>query len=174
MAAESEVIETTRRWALEAAEFAVDTALGPKIRGSFGRFAGSYQAGPEGTKIEVVVDPASIETGTGFLGGLLGSGDVRTLTAEQPPVRFRSTSVRELGDGRLRVEGYLDSAGKVEPLVLDAAVKAIDGGLRLETATTLDRQRLGESADRFALFLPATVHVTLRFGAASASAAARS
>jgi polyisoprenoid-binding protein YceI len=165
MAADPELIRTTKLLALEQAEFTVDTALGPKIRGHFDRFAGSYRVGPDGTRIELVVDPSSIETGTGLLGGLLGGGDVRKLTDRQPPVRFRSTSVRELADGLVRVEGYLDAAGNVEPLVLDAAVKELDGGLRLDTSTTLDLQRLGESADRFALFLPATVHVTLRFGA---------
>jgi polyisoprenoid-binding protein YceI len=138
----------------------VDTALGPTIRGRFGRVGGSYVVGAGGTTIAVAVDATSVDTGNAIWDGLLQSVDSARL-ADHPQVRFNSTRVSERGGGALRVEGYLEAAGKVEPLAFDAALKEADHGLRLEADFTLDRQRLGKSADRFGLFLPATVHVSL-------------
>jgi polyisoprenoid-binding protein YceI len=157
----AEILGTTKRWVLTGLDFAVHTGLGPAIRGHFAHVGGVYEAGPDGTSIQLVVDVTSVEAGRGIWEGLLRSGPL----TENPQVRFASTVVRDLGDGRLRVEGYLEAAGKVEPISLDASVKEAGGGIRLETATIVDRQRVGASADRFAFFLPATVQVTLRFAA---------
>jgi polyisoprenoid-binding protein YceI len=66
-----------------------------------------------------------------------------------------------MGDGTLHVEGVLEAAGKTEPVAFDAGVHEVDDGLRLEAVVELDRQRLGTSADRFAVLLPATVHVSM-------------
>jgi polyisoprenoid-binding protein YceI len=158
----SDVLGATKRWLLDGLDFALDTALGLTIRGHFNRVAGSYEVGADGTRIELAVDATSVDTGNGIWDGLLRSADSRQLT-EHPQVRFRSTRVRELGDGTLRVEGSLEAAGKIEPVAFDAAVKGDEQGLQLEAITTVDRHQFGKSADRFAVFLPATVHVTMRF-----------
>jgi polyisoprenoid-binding protein YceI len=146
------------RWSLDGLEFAVHTALGMTIRGRFDRVAGSYEVGPYGSRIELAVDPTSIDTG--IWDGLLFSTESRALSGH-PQVRFTSTDIRAVGNGTLRVEGLLEGAGRVEPVAFDAAVKQVDDGLRLEAAATIDRRRLGESADRFAVFLPATAHVMM-------------
>jgi polyisoprenoid-binding protein YceI len=148
------------RWSLDGVEFAVDTALGMTIRGRFDRVAGSYEVGPHGSRIELAVDPTSIDTRNGIWDGLLLSAGSRAVSGH-PQVRFTSTDVRAVGNGALRVEGLLEGAGKVEPVAFDAAVKQVDDGLRLEAAATIDGRRLGESADRFAVLLPATAHVTM-------------
>jgi polyisoprenoid-binding protein YceI len=153
------------RWSLDGLEFAVHTALGMTIRGRFDRVAGSYEVGPYGSRIDLAVDAASVDTGNRIWDGLLGSADSPSLT-EHPQVSFTSTRVRELGDGMLRVEGQLEGAGKVEPVVFDAAVKAVDHGLRLETAVAIDRQLLGKSVNGFGAFLPATMHLTMHLRAA--------
>jgi polyisoprenoid-binding protein YceI len=156
------VLGATKRRLLIGVDFAVDTALGPTIRGHFDRVGGSYEVGPDGARIELAVDVTSADIGHGMWEGLLRSAETRL--AEHPEVRFSSTRVRELGEGTLRVEGNLEAAGNVQTVAFDAAVKDADDGLRLDAAATIDRQLLGKSADRFGLFLPATAHVTMRFG----------
>jgi len=156
----TDILSATRRWLLDGVSFAVDTALGMTIRGRFDRVGGSYEVGADGARIELMIDATSVDTGNGIWDGLLRSADTRAL-AEHPAVRFTSTHVRDVGGGRLRVEGHLEAAGTVEPVAFDAAVTETDHGLRLEAAATIDRQRLGKSADGFAVFLPATVHLTM-------------
>jgi polyisoprenoid-binding protein YceI len=154
----------TKRLLVDAVEFAVDPAFGPTIRGRFGRVGGSYEVGAGGTTIELVVDPTSVETGSGFVNGLLHSVDAQRL-GDPPLVRFRSTRVRDAGGGALHVEGRIEAGGEVEPVAFDAKVRADDEGrvrVRLEAVTRLDPEQLGRSADRFRFFLPATVHVTAR------------
>ena len=155
-----DVVPSTKRWLLDSVTFRVETALGVAIRGHFGNVAGLYEVGPDGGVIELTVDATSIDTGSGIWDGLLRSADNGAL-AEHPQVRFVSTNIREVGTGRLRVEGTLEAVAKVEPVAFDATLIEIDGGLRLEAVSTVDRERLGQSADRFALLLPATLHVTL-------------
>jgi len=157
-----DVLPATTRWLLDGLVFVVDTAAGMTIRGHFDRVGGSYEVAADGIRIEVAVDATSVDTGNRIWDGLLRSTNGRTLT-ESPEARFRSTQVRDLGGGRLRVEGHLEAAGKVERMAFDAVVKEVDHGLRLEAAATIDRQRLGRSADRFGIFLPARLHVTMHF-----------
>jgi len=154
------VLPATKRWLLDRVDFAVDTALGMTIRGHFDRVDGFYEVGTDGTRIELAVDATSVDTGNGFWDRLLRSAEGGAL-GEDRQVRFRSTHVRESRDGRLRVEGHLEAAGKVEPVAFDAVLEQAGHGLRLEAAATIDGQRLGKSADRVAVFLPATLHVTM-------------
>jgi len=151
----------TKRWTLDEVDFVVETSPGMTIRGRFDRVGGSYDVGADGIRIDLAVDTTSIDTGSGMWDALLRAADARALTGN-PQVRFRSTRVRELGDGRLRIDGRLEAGGRVETVVFDAVVQEVAGGLRLEAAATVDRRRLGKGADRFAVFLPAAVHVTMR------------
>jgi polyisoprenoid-binding protein YceI len=157
----SAMLGTSRRWAVDGVDFAVDPALGPTIRGRFDRVGGSYEVGVGGTRIELVVDPASVDVGNGIWDGLLRRPAEGGPLADQPPVRFRSTRVSEMAGGTLHVEGLLEAAGNVEPLAFGATVNESSDGLRLEAVAPADRQWLGANADRFAFLLPATVHVTL-------------
>jgi polyisoprenoid-binding protein YceI len=157
-----DLVSVTKRWSLDRVDFAVDTALGMTIRGRFDRVGGTYSIGTEGTRVELAVDATSVET-DGIWDGLVRSAAGRALT-EHPQVRFTSTQVRELGNGRLRLEGQLEAGGTVQPAAFDAVVKEDGRGLRLEAAATLDRQRLGKSADRLAVLLPATARVEMRLG----------
>jgi polyisoprenoid-binding protein YceI len=157
-----DVLGATRRWFLDGVDFAVDTSFGPTIRGRFDRVGGSYESGADGTRIVLAVDATSFDSGNGLWDGLLRSADTRGL-AEHPQVRFVSTRVGESGSGRLRVEGYLEARGNVTPLAFDAAVQDVGDGLRVVATATVDREQLGRSADRFGLFLPATVHLTMHF-----------
>lgn len=151
-----DLVYATKRWPLDGVDFAVDAALAVTVRGHFDRVGGSYEVGPGGGRLEFAVDVTSVETGNGLLDGVLRSAD--------SPVRFSSTSVRELGAGRLHVDGVFEAAGKVQPVEFDAAVEEARDGLRLDVSVSVDRQLLGTRAERFAMFLPATALVTLHFG----------
>jgi polyisoprenoid-binding protein YceI len=155
------VLPSTNRWLVDKVDFEVETGLGMTIRGRFDLVGGSYEAGPYGSKIELVVDATSVHTGSRMWDGLLRSADDHGLR-EHPQVRFTSTSVRERWDGTLRVEGQLEAAGEIEPVAFDATVKEAGDGLRLETEVTIDRQLLGKNVNGFGIFLPATAHVTVQ------------
>ena len=58
------------RWSVDrdetSVEFAVKTFWGlATVRGRFDRFGGSYEVGPDGTKIELTIDADSLDTGNG-------------------------------------------------------------------------------------------------------------
>jgi polyisoprenoid-binding protein YceI len=58
-------------------------------------------------------------------------------------VRFRSSSVSDLGGGRLQVEGEFEAAGGRAPLQVEVSVEHADGRLELDAAASVDQRRLG-------------------------------
>jgi polyisoprenoid-binding protein YceI len=155
------------RWAVDSAntsvEFTVETFWGlMTVHGRFDRFGGSYEIGPNGTKIELAIDADSLDTGNATRDKHLRSTDFFHV-AEHPHLRFTSTGVEHAGDGVLRVEGDLDAAGTVVPLQFDATVEQAGDLLELETTTTVDHRQLGMSSGRLGMIRPpATLHVKAR------------
>ena len=83
--------------------------------------------------------------------------------AEHPLVRFTSTRVNGLGDGRVHVSGELEAAGARVPVAFDASVRVIDGELELEATTTVDQRRIGMSQGPLRSVRPtAKLHVQTR------------
>ena len=152
------------RWSIDRDETSVDFAVKTfwglaTVRGRFDRFGGSYEVGPDGTQIELTIDPDSIDTGNRTRDKHLRSTDFFGV-AEHAEVHFRSTRVRDAGDGTLHVEGDLEAAGKVVPLEFDATVKQVDDIIEVEATTTVDQQRLGMSSGQLGMIRrPATLHV---------------
>jgi polyisoprenoid-binding protein YceI len=147
------------RWVVVALDFAVDTALGISVgHGRFDRVRGSYEIRPGGAKLELTVDPSSIDTGNGMWDNLLRSA------AEDPQVRFTSTHIRDSGDGTLYVNGRLEAEGKIVPVEFDAVARHVDEELQIAATATVDQQQLGKSGSQLGLFLPAKVYVRVRFG----------
>jgi polyisoprenoid-binding protein YceI len=129
------------------------------VRGSFDRFDGSYEVGPDGTKIALTVDVDSIDTGN-------ATRDKHLLTEEffhlekHAQVTFTSTSVRSVGDGLLLVEGNLEAAGEVVPVELAATVRQTEDGLEISATTALDFADFGMSNGKFGMIRPpATLNV---------------
>jgi len=153
------------RWSVEpgnsSVTFDVKTFWGAvTVRGAFDRFDGSYEVGPEGTKITLTVDVDSLDTGNAKRDKHLRSEDFFHLAAH-PQVRFTSTRVRPAGDGMLLVEGNLEAAGQVVPLELGATVRQADGGLEITGTTALDPGSFGMSRGQFGMIRPlATLSVT--------------
>jgi polyisoprenoid-binding protein YceI len=112
---------------------------------------------PEAAKINVTVDPASIDTATG--GDAFGlkfnkelAGDGWLETAKYPTITFVSTSV-DVGDGRTgKVAGDLTIHGVTKPAVLDVTFNGVGSGfvpLSVKTgfsaSTTIKRSDFGVS-----------------------------
>ncbi len=130
------------------------------VRGRFDRFAGSYEAGPNGTTIELTIDADSIDTGNARRDEHLRSFDFFDIE-DHAQVRFRSTRVYSFGDRMLHVVGNLEVAGIVEPLEFAATVDPVgDDALAIETTTTVDPRRFGMSSGLLGMIRPpATLHV---------------
>ena len=155
---------TSTRWDVDRAatsvDFAVKTFWGlMTVRGRFNRFDGSYEVAPVGTKIELTVEADSLDTGNTTRDKHL-RGDDFFHVGEHPRLRFTSTRVRDLGYGKVEIEGDLEAAGKSEPLAFDATVTPTPAGLQIEGTTTVDQRRLGMSTGRVGMIRPpATLHV---------------
>lgn len=155
------------RWSVDGDETSVDFAVKTfwgltTVRGRFDRFDGSYEVGPDGTKIELTIDADSIDTGNRTRDRHLRSTDFFDV-AEHPQVRFTSTRVRRAADGLLRIAGSLEAAGKVVPLEFDAAARQVDDAFEVEATTTVDQRQLGMSSGPLGMIRgPATLHVKAR------------
>jgi YceI-like domain len=102
---------------------------------------------------------ASVDTGNAARDKHLRSADFFDV-AEHPQVRFTSTHIAGLGNGRAHVRGQLEAAGTSVPVAFDASVRVIDGELELEATTTVDQRRFGMSQGPFRNVRPPTkVHV---------------
>ena len=160
------------RWSADrdetSAAFAVKTFWGlGTVRGRFDRVGGSYEVGPDGTKIELTIDADSLDTGNRTRDKHLRSADFFGV-AEHPQVRFTSTRVRDSGDGTLHVEGGLEAAGKVVPLEFDATVQEVGHGLQIEATTTVDSRRFGMSSGQLGMIRPpVALHVSARLNEAT-------
>jgi polyisoprenoid-binding protein YceI len=143
--------------------FAVKTFWGlATVRGRFDRFGGSYEVGPDGTKIELTIDADSLDTGNATRDKHLRSTDFFGV-AEHPEMRFISTRVHDAHEGTLRVEGNLEAAGKVVPLEFDATVERVDDVLEVEATATVDQPQLGMSSGQLGMIRrPATLNVKAR------------
>jgi polyisoprenoid-binding protein YceI len=124
-------------------EFEVEHFCGlHAVRGRFGRVDGVYVLGTAGPEIELTIEAGSVETGNSVRDRHLRSGDFLNVD-EHPQVRFTSTQVDGLGNGRVRVSGELDVAGTSVPLAFHASVRMIGAELELEATTTVDQRRFG-------------------------------
>ena len=173
------IIENTRRasvptrWAVDSekssVEFTVKTFWGlSTVHGRFERFSGGYDTDPDRQSIELTIDAGSLNTGLGKRDEHLRSADFFHI-ADHPRVRFRSTRVRNAGDGTLHIQGGLEAAGVVVPLEIDAAVRQVGEELEVEAATTVDPRRFGMSSGHLGMIRPpARLHITARLSETTA------
>lgn len=158
------------RWRLDPAasstEFQVPHFWGlVTVKGHFERFDGWLEIDEsEQRRITLTIDAASLDTGSGKRDKHLRSAAFFD-TQNHPEVRFRSTSVSDAGEDRLRVEGELEVAGERVPLMLDPTIHQTDHQLDIEATTTVDQRLLGMTWSPLGMTrTPATltVHACLR------------
>ena len=152
------------RWTVDPeesfVEFAVKTFWGVStVNGSFDRFDGSYEIGPDETTIELTIEADSLHTGNETRDKHLRSNDFFAV-AEHPRVRFTSTRVHNVDGETLHVTGRLEAAGESVLLEFPAAVRPVADGLEVEASTTVDQSQLGMSSGKLGMIRrPATLHV---------------
>jgi polyisoprenoid-binding protein YceI len=158
------------RWRLDpaasTAEFQVPHFWGiVTVKGHFERLDGWLEIDPSGhRRITLTIDAASLHTGNGQRDKHLRSADFFD-TRNHPEMRFRSTSVSDVGEDRLHVEGELEAAGERVALSLDPTIHQTDHQLDIEAATTVDQRLLGMTWSPLGMTrTPATltVHARLR------------
>lgn len=136
------------RWRLDpsasSAQFQVPHFWGlVTVKGHFERLDGRVEINDGGQiRMMLTIDATSLRTGIGKRDKHLRSADFFD-TQSHPEVRFQSTSVSDLGEDRLRVEGQLEVAGGRVTLKLDPAFHQTDDQLDIEASTTVDQRLLG-------------------------------
>jgi polyisoprenoid-binding protein YceI len=124
----------TTAWAIDPSHtrisFAVRHMMVTTVRGSFGLRSGTVefdQRDPLASRVEVVIDAASVNTGDGKRDGHLRSADFLD-AAEHPDIVFRSTGITAAGDG-YRIAGDLAIRGQSRPVALDARIEGVTSAM---------------------------------------------
>jgi polyisoprenoid-binding protein YceI len=136
------------RWRLDpaasSAEFRVPHFWGlVTVKGRFEHLDGWLEIEEDGRRrITLTIDASSLRTGSRKRDKHLRSATFFD-TQNHPEVRFRSTSVSDAGENRLRGEGELEVAGERVPLRLDPTARRTDAQLDIEAETTVDQRLLG-------------------------------
>lgn len=156
---------TTRRWRLDPAyskaEFRVPHFWGRwTVKGHFHRLDGSLEIEDSGRGgIQLTIDAASVQTGNPMRDRHLRASDFFDAD-HHPEVRFDSTSVSDVGDGSLRVEGELTAAGNRVALHLQPSIERNGDQLEIDASTLLDQRELGMTWSPLGITrTPVTLHV---------------
>lgn len=116
-------------WTLDPAHsqvsFRVRHLMAAKVRGSFGKFAGSIEAGDslETSSVSVTIEAASIDTGVSDRDAHLRSGDFLDVENFET-ISFSSSEVRETSSG-FEVDGELTIRGVTRPVTLEAEFSGV-------------------------------------------------
>jgi polyisoprenoid-binding protein YceI len=111
------------------------------VRGRFGSVAGRFDVDASG-KVSGSVEAAaaSLDSGNARRDKHLRSADFFDV-ANHPSVVFTVVQVNPLGDGRVRVAGQLQAAGRSQPIAFDAHLSdATDGRVTLDGEVSVDRR----------------------------------
>jgi polyisoprenoid-binding protein YceI len=121
------------------------------VQGNFRKFKGTFDydpADPKSAKAEIEIDTASIDTGTAKRDEHLRSPDFFDVK-KFPQMKFVSTELKDVTDGKAKLAGNLTMHGVTKPVVLELEIggEAKDpwGGQRAGfTGTTkVDRKEFG-------------------------------
>lgn len=151
-------MDGTTIWEIDPAhttvEFAVKHMMFTTVRGRFKSFTGTIRVderNPDGSRAEVTIEAASIDTGVPDRDAHLRSADFLDVE-NHPRITFRSTHVegahKKEGD-RFKITGELEIRGKSLPVTLDTTFAGIGkdpwGKQRagFEARTEIDRREWG-------------------------------
>jgi polyisoprenoid-binding protein YceI len=141
-------------WAIDPAHtrlgFVARHLMVSKVRGSFASFTGTIEVADDLTqsKVDVSIDTASVTTGAEDRDNHLRSGDFFDVE-NFPTMKFQSTEINDLGDGKYEVIGDLTIKDVTKPVTLDTTYLGIisdpwgNGKALLEASTKIDREEWG-------------------------------
>jgi polyisoprenoid-binding protein YceI len=141
-------------WAIDPAHtrlgFVARHLMVSKVRGSFASFTGTIDVADDLTqsKVDVSIDTASVTTGAEDRDNHLRSGDFFDVE-NFPTMKFQSTEINDLGDGKYEVIGDLTIKDVTKPVTLDTTYLGIisdpwgNGKALLEASTKIDREEWG-------------------------------
>jgi polyisoprenoid-binding protein YceI len=142
-------------WNIDTAHSAIDFSVRhmvvSKTRGRFTKFGGQLEFdpdNPEAAKVQVTIEPASVDTADSQRDGHLRSADFFDVE-KFPTASFKSTRVEDLGGDKYRISGDLTIRGVTKPLSFDATFEGSGkdpwGGERagFSGGTTIDRRQFG-------------------------------
>jgi polyisoprenoid-binding protein YceI len=116
-------------WQLDAAHtqiaFAVKHMMISTVRGQFKNFSGTLELDeqhPERSRVEITIDPTSIDTSDERRDGHLRTADFFEVE-KHPEIRFASTRVERAGEDEYRVTGDLSMRGVTRPVTLDVTLE---------------------------------------------------
>ncbi|UFS72519.1 YceI family protein [Geomonas sp. RF6] len=132
--------------------FKVRHLMVSNVRGDFGKFSGAIQIDDKdlrNSKVDVIIDTASVNTGVAKRDAHLRSADFFDVE-RFPTMTFVSQRVERVGADRLKVHGQLTLHGVTRPVVLDVegptkALKDPWGNLKrgASAVTTINRKDFG-------------------------------
>jgi polyisoprenoid-binding protein YceI len=135
------------------------------VKGRFDRLDGYLELDQrQELQMALTIDAASLHTGIKQRDKHLRSSDFFD-TDHHPEMRFRSTSVGDIGEHRVRVEGQLEACGEALAMTLEPTIHQTGDSLEIDVSTMLDQRRLGITWSPLAMTRsPVTlkVHATLR------------
>jgi polyisoprenoid-binding protein YceI len=115
-------------WQLDTAHthigFAVKHMMVSTVRGQFTKFSGTLnldEEHPERSRVEISIDPTSINTGDAKRDGHLHSADFFEVE-KYPEIRFVSTHIEKAGEDEYRVAGDLTMHGVTQPVTLQVTL----------------------------------------------------
>ena len=92
------------------------------IKGRFNEFEGDFSYDPKNvsaSKVSVTIDTTSLDTNHAMRDKHIRSGDFIN-ASKFSRATFKSTSVTDMGDGKLKVNGDLNLHGVTKPISIDA------------------------------------------------------
>jgi polyisoprenoid-binding protein YceI len=117
-----------------------------RVRGKFDSFSGTIRVAerPEDSRVEIVIDAKSINTGVQQRDDHLRSPDFLNVE-EYPELRFVSTGLEITGDSSFRLPGELTIRDKTHPVTLEVEFEGVTrdpwGGTRAGFSATAEIDR---------------------------------
>lgn len=127
--------------------------IGTKVRGRFTDFDGTITIAerPEDSKVEVVVQAASIVTGVDMRDDHLRTNDFLD-APNHPTLNFTSTGLTKVSDAEWKLAGDLTIRGVTKPVVFDLELHGAGPGMQpgsevagFSAVTEIDRRDFGVS-----------------------------
>ena len=135
------------------------------VKGHFERLDGYLELDDCGHRqMTLTIDATSLRTGVNQRDKHLRRSDFFD-TDSHPKMRFRSTSVSDLADDQVRVEGELEAAGERLAMTLEPTIHQTNDRMEIDVTTTVDQRQLGMTWSPLAMTkypVTITVHASLR------------